>query len=689
MELEKYFFSDKNINKLTQTFGEKYQIQNRNELIACRNILKSQMTMFFEKFKSDLYSQLKSQKMTGRDALKFLNQGSIKLLQKTYTARKQAHNKTPNKQPISQRVQQKGIEDYDTGAGSYAPIASGDGEFITADGRMGKNFAMGGMGANQQPQYSDKKMSQDDIEKQYLMRQTEYTGDVSMMNGGNNMGGNNMGGNDFNMNGMDNMNGGIGDLGMQYNPNLNANRNQRPPEIDFSLDGSGAKRRQEQTSNLQMPQMQGQDNSNQFMGIEGFDNSYQLGNQPMIGTQSFQQPDDLAMNFLKFQNGMNQMPQNNQNMQMDPNMMQQLIQQVVQQTVQSMTGQLGQKPEAEMSNIERINNDIKTKVATKLGLNPQQILSMKSDEIENIMRQKKKQIIERNNDSDDEIVVKKKRKQIVEESEESEDEKMSKKDLLKKLLKQRDEIDKQKENLKQIKKTKIVKNTEKENKEININCKDMTNDPEDYNDYMIDFEDLFKSKLNNITNIKFNNIEIPKTNILNNDCNSLTISFNKESYSFELDNDTYEITELLEILNDGLEELGWGISIKCKNNKIVFQQNDKENFIIECSEKSIAHKLGFKELKYENKYEYIAELNHAFYNDNIYIFIRNIDEKNPYAIIDNENNITYKKTDFEPVISELENLIVQFKIKNNNNYELINFDKQNHKYDLIIETNKS
>ncbi len=168
-------------------------------------------------------------------------------------------------------------------AGGYASFSSNtDGQVIRADGTVGDQMYFGNL--NDVMQSGDKKTIAAELERRMMMRKGEYDG----FDGGQNQMDGGMGG----MGGMSGMGGGMGGMGggmggmsgmgdignpTMYNPNFGM-QNKRPPEINFRLDGTDSRDKPQNNMN-QMGQM----GQNDFGGFNGFDNFSQFGNSGGMG----------------------------------------------------------------------------------------------------------------------------------------------------------------------------------------------------------------------------------------------------------------------------------------------------------------------------------------------------------------------------------------------------------------------
>ena len=272
MSIKDIFLGERNINRMTQYLGEKLDIEDTKEAkMACRKLLVTQMEFVFKK------NQNKIIQIDPGIILPKLNDKSIEETIKVYVNHRRKSstsntNRNDGKQPpknsmkgpsqsqgrslssISSTKQgkQKGPSGMYSGFGdsNYASISNDvscdNGEFITATGEIGKKMFFGNIG--QQMQMNDKMYDKDDIDRQVLLRQSEYensngTGPMGMNMGGNTMG--QMSQMDQGQMGQIGQMGQMGQMGsfqdpmssmnLGYNPMMG--NNARPPEINFAIDG--------------------------------------------------------------------------------------------------------------------------------------------------------------------------------------------------------------------------------------------------------------------------------------------------------------------------------------------------------------------------------------------------------------------------------------------------------------------
>lgn len=218
------------------------------------------------------------------------------------------------------------------------------------------------------------------------------------------------------------------------------------------------------------------------------------------------------------------------------------------------------------------------------------------------------------------------------------------------------------------------------NKTLIVESDKIEDDPDNYNDYMVDFSSEFGGDLNNISDIKIVDMKIPLSPEIDDSCNMFTITYNGEGYELELEGGKYTIEEILQDFNESLESVECGITVSLKNNgKIVLEQENDENFEISCGENSIGKYLGFTKDKYTNKSKYVSDEANTFASNPIYMYIKNISKDKPFALIHPSGKFEQQILSFDPPISKLSCLIIQFKSEiSKGDDNLVNFNRKPH-----------
>ena len=191
-----------------------------------------------------------------------------------------------------------------------------------------------------------------------------------------------------------------------------------------------------------------------------------------------------------------------------------------------------------------------------------------------------------------------------------------------------------------------------------------------------------RSNNNELINIKaikltnFNGLHnIPN---INNENNKINISINDNEILKEIKPDNYQISDLLELLNNELENVlfefmpddSYKISVKYLDSDIT--SNKINTFTINNTQNSIFRVLGFTENIYSDKTEYISEepVNLTrippFY---LYMLINN---EKMYKFNIRELNKIYKK-EFKESINNIQTITFMVKQENNQMYDLQNY----------------
>ena len=389
--MDNYFFSKENIDKLTNQLGKSLNIKNTPESKrACRKFVETQMKSVFDK-----YSDKKPKKMPMPEFLYKLNQKSLDDCVKLYEVK--TGKRTGNANAASMHIQRDreiygnreqmmenrpmhtsgvnkeaglpGMLDSG-GGGNFAPLSSlaGPGEYITATGEMGSRMPFndgnggggnmmsnemgGGMGGDQ-GMYADKKHSIDDLERRMLERQTDYQARPMNMNsftGGFGGAGSGMGG-------------GMG-VGMMYNPNPFGNNNQKPPEINFALDGGDTRRTKEREEFMRQATGNNMGQNDMMGNFTGFDGGMGGGmNFDMMGVGLMGNPLGGNNTPNNMQNNMGNM----QNMQMMNNNMGNM------QNMQIMGNNMG------MQNMNMMGNNMGMQNMNMMGNNMGKMNNMGND----------------------------------------------------------------------------------------------------------------------------------------------------------------------------------------------------------------------------------------------------------------------------------------------------------------------
>ena len=187
---------------------------------------------------------------------------------------------------------------------------------------------------------------------------------------------------------------------------------------------------------------------------------------------------------------------------------------------------------------------------------------------------------------------------------------------------------------------------------------------------MYDFKEDNENGLLNVIEILIKHIDIHMNPQITEKCNLFEIDGNE----FALESGSYTLDEIIEMFNEQLESEKCDIKISTKGEKIFIEHTKGSEFEIDCSNNSMGKFLGFTQSKYTKSSSYLSELNHAFITKPIYLYIKNIENDKPFAIISPDGSFEQKISKFDTPISELACLIIQFRNKvTNNKSDLVNF----------------
>ena len=747
MDIKKYFFSKDNVNRLTKKFVNMYQIEKKDDIIKCREFIADQMKNVFEKNKGILNKGHPEDKV-----INHLNKKSLELCTRIYDESSKKSNRSdvqnsrrpnPTKRQPS-RQEREPIREYQE-SGNYASFGElGNAEYITADGRPGAKMVFG-VDQNNFIAAGKKGDIKDHLDMEYMKRASEYDSVVgrSYANGGNNQMGYQMPG-----------------LGGGYN-----NRG-RPPTPDFSLDGKGNKKDRdsngmpldENTGNFGNFEQFGNFGGN-FGGNDQYNSGYNNnnlsydpsafgGNLPNNNpAQNYGYNPNMGPNMNTGQNygyNPNMSPNINTGQPQQDSQMMAMMQQFMQYMAQNQNFQMGGgQGNNELHDIAQSNNDLAKSIASGIGINPQALLNMSSDEMAKMIttqsyiksheKQKKhRKMSHRDSDDDSEnssddndksdrlqdakSIVKsllqiknknEKNKHALNEAVENTLKKMNNK----KQQKNSSDDDSDKESERKYEKN--TKNTLEKNHEKNqdrnqvvkpkknvrfdndvkqkesiikkivlSDPKELGYDKDSYNNYMIEFE----NDLKNVKEIKLKNINISLSPILDNTCNTVKVCNNKMKI-IEFTDGKYTADEIIELYNQQFESFDWNIIVSIDDNRFVFENTDGETFSLDFTENSIGKHLGFDKENYDDESKYIAENVHAFNTSNIYLFVNNISKTDPFAIINED--CSFEQKIFNNETSRLPCLIIQFrKYKDSDmDKDLIEFDNT-HEIEFEISMEK-
>ena len=478
-------YSDRNLSKLSEKFSSFFDEIDSSPSAqnACKTWLKKKMGNVV-----DMNKNLRGEK---REIVKKLNSDCLKIAVNDY--RSHQTNKTTGqnlnkykmerekdiygnrKNRVEKRPQYRDESKGSSGnaklgsladTGGFASFSSSaDGEVMRADGTIGDKMFFGNL--NDVMQSGDKKTIASELERRMMMRKGEYEGfdggqgpDTGM---GNSMG-----------NSMDNSN--FGNPGM-YNPNFGMPSNKRPPEPNFRLDGTDS--RDKPSNNLDQMNMEnfsgfsgfgnnGMDNFGNFNQMGGMDMN-QMGNMGNMGMNQMGNQVDTRMNQMQNERGYAQRNNNNNNRnqnQMGMNNMNNMNNMNMNNMYQMQNmNQPDMRDNNQHDDLSNKVNQMRTHIATNIGLDPQALLYMTPEEIEGQIRRQTNK-----NESVMEYERKPNRKKYVkhesetESEEQSEDETDKKTRLLKMLIDLKKNNQNKEKGLKKAVNDVKNKNTKKSNK---------------------------------------------------------------------------------------------------------------------------------------------------------------------------------------------------------------------------------
>lgn len=758
METKEYFFSKKNLARLTAELGNNLDIDTEDSrgMTYCSKML-------YEKVMPNIWDKYKNSvnKYPLKKVIIYLNKKSIELSQDIFNNKVEKksvsqmgidreneisgnrRNIAP-RHPQATKMQQKkggiGMMESEFGMNSFGGYANfnsddnimGQQPFIRADGNMGNNFQT----SFNQNEYFDggkkKSEAQEDIEGRLAQQMQER--------------------------------------GMGINVrSYNQNQNQNPQEINFCVDGGDTRGRAlEEGNNNNNNEMMYDGFGGNMMGIgeyggltNGVNNDYSdmnmgnmnnmnnmnaMGNMGNMGNMNNMN----AMGNINNMNNMNAMgninnmntmgntgninKMNNQNSQMEDmmNMFQTMMSTMMNNMAMMNNTQMLNNPEEYDDVYSKKSSEYKKSIANKLGMDPQSLLNLSSLEIEKIIKSKKKKTQKSSSDSDsksdsnsdsdsreekskkkvkkDEILLKLKKLAELKSANIEKQKKIETK-LSKKKKNQKSESESETESESESNsdsepkmkiKKELVKKELTKTKIIVINSEKIEEKVENkinLSDYLVDFNVHYKNILNKgkqisgIKKITIDEINLQMVPKITEKTNTFSI-FCDEDYDIVLNPGDYTLEEIIEGFNENYDSEGCGIIVSEKDGFICVKQNTNEVFDMDCSvENSICGLLGFEKKKYSGSSKYISERRHAFNNKPIYMYIININEKEPFAKINMDGSFEQYIEDFAKPL-DLELIVIQFRTKNKNNdknnekdneKELINFGEIPHEITLKFE----
>lgn len=211
-------------------------------------------------------------------------------------------------------------------------------------------------------------------------------------------------------------------------------------------------------------------------------------------------------------------------------------------------------------------------------------------------------------------------------------------------------------------------------------------DPEYYNDYSVDFITPYK----NVIGLKLDSYSFPRdNNNIRSERNKFYYSIGGKERRIELENGEYNIDRLVGALKVVLQ--ADNIKLKMGDNNHISIKSKKNVFNIIKHPDSINDLLGFHKKEYIGCTEYTSDNPYDLeYNNKAYLFLGNVDNDQPFAMIDmkkNANEICPLEKTFNNPISKLSNILIKFK-ENPDKLDdsLYKFNGEPHKLSFKIAT---
>jgi hypothetical protein len=179
-------------------------------------------------------------------------------------------------------------------------------------------------------------------------------------------------------------------------------------------------------------------------------------------------------------------------------------------------------------------------------------------------------------------------------------------------------------------------------------------EPEHYNDYLVEIDEI--KDVNKIVLEDFK-----RYFIITEENNELVLIKNKEELTIEIETGKYELKELLKDINKSFKENDINILLEYNNNNFILSDK-QDNFKLLNKNSSILNLFGFTEPEYNNSNKYISDKKIKL-NDKIYLFIQYLDNENqvsvtgsdkePFCVIDEKFKSCIKKLNNKINISDL------------------------------------
>lgn len=210
-------------------------------------------------------------------------------------------------------------------------------------------------------------------------------------------------------------------------------------------------------------------------------------------------------------------------------------------------------------------------------------------------------------------------------------------------------------------------------------------DPENYNDYMIEFGDEYK----NVVDFQLINVKFPSiTNLINEYNNTILILMDEDEITVNIEKGIYDLPTLLEKIKNALDP---NFVIELNNNIITIKNANEQNFVIVNREKSILRRFGFQKSKYIGENSYTSDESLSFGEiTNIHLFVEGVDDDKPllsFTSNKNPNELCPVNVRFGKPLELLSEIFIKFKYDSDpNSDKLIDLFGESHELIFRIGT---
>jgi hypothetical protein len=237
-----------------------------------------------------------------------------------------------------------------------------------------------------------------------------------------------------------------------------------------------------------------------------------------------------------------------------------------------------------------------------------------------------------------------------------------------------------------------IKVTKKKVKELVIKSADLVDDPNYYNDYLVNFSEPLK----NVTGFTITDVNLPPpNNNVHDTCCSFTYKIGSSKVIVSIDQGCYEIDDILTHIESILRDQGYRLTIlKDQRGRILIKNLDNEVFTLyngvlndadELIPNNLLQYLGFTNESYNGKSFYKSETPHNFHPiTKIHMFLEGVIDGEMCEIdLSNQQQFDTVAKTFDP-ISELSEFIIKFKIDRTGD-AFYDFKQQPHTLNIAIE----